>query len=200
MDNPISDLDAEFAKLSDPASTDPVAVAMRPVLRKAFEAGVKIGVSMAANAAKAMLDDALRSVNERLKPLEAQTEKLLKVAQTVTAKAAPHVSKKRSPAHRRIKRAPRGRVSEIVQKVLKEYPGAATSEVEEFGIIEDPKVARKSFGNELRRGSGSSYRKDGSGWYLISDSGNGTAGNASQANPAAPISNNGGANATTIAA
>lgn len=68
------------------------------------------------------------------------------------------------------KRAPRGSVGRMINRILAEHPeGLLIAEVEGLAPRYDADVAIKSIGNELRRFEGERYRRDERGkWFLIS--------------------------------
>jgi hypothetical protein len=75
-----------------------------------------------------------------------------------------------NPGSESVKRAPRGSVGKAVDSVLADRPGMLTPEIEERVLQNDPEIARKSVGNELRRLEGKKYKRDRPGghrWFLI---------------------------------
>jgi hypothetical protein len=194
MEDLQSAMEREFAKISDPASTDSIAQAIRPLLRKAFEAGAAFTLDRVIAAQQSTAEALTRAVRGKMPA----SDLFNSTARTIIAPTPAVVVKRarKPPATR----AAKGRIAEILHVVLAEKPGSTTSEAERLGLMLDPLIAIKSVGNELRRNRGITYRKEGTGWFLISDEGNEAAGNALPA-PAASISlTDGGANATTIAA
>jgi hypothetical protein len=77
-------------------------------------------------------------------------------------------------------RAPRGAVREVVAQVLASQPGATITEAELAAASLNELVSRKSVGNEMRRGEGSLYRREGRQWYLAQEPGTDAAAAASR--------------------
>lgn len=70
------------------------------------------------------------------------------------------------------KRAPRGLVPSVIQKVLREMPGTELADLEKIVPEKDDRIAVRSVGNELRRREGTAYERDepgGTKWYLLGD-------------------------------
>lgn len=76
-----------------------------------------------------------------------------------------------SPHQRRIaSRAPRGKVREVIDQILRQEPGLSIVEVEERVAALTPEVGRKSVGNQLRKYEGDLYRREGKyQWFLMGD-------------------------------
>lgn len=84
---------------------------------------------------------------------------------TVTASGFPTHSK---PVRRSIDRAPRGAVTHMLDRLLRDHPGLTIVEVEGLAGQYDPNIALKSIGNTLRRYEGDKYKRDErSRWFLI---------------------------------
>lgn len=76
-----------------------------------------------------------------------------------------------------IRRAPRGLVPSVVDRMLREHPGKIIAEYEQMKDLYDARVSRKSIGNEIRRMEGKKYRRNENGeWFPMS--GNKEAGDA----------------------
>ncbi|MBC9033925.1 hypothetical protein IAG41_16160 [Sphingomonas sp. JC676] len=66
-------------------------------------------------------------------------------------------------------RAPRGLVPQVLELIMGDRPGLSIAEYETLATDLDGRLARKSVGNELRRGEGSKYERRGYRWFLQQD-------------------------------
>lgn len=66
------------------------------------------------------------------------------------------------------RRAPKGLLTSVLTKVIADHPGSTVQELERLMPSYDDRVSPKSVGNELRRGEGERYVRDGTLWYLPS--------------------------------
>jgi hypothetical protein len=67
-----------------------------------------------------------------------------------------------------IRRAPRGLVPSVVDRMLREHPGKIIAEYEQMKDHYDARVSRKSIGNEIRRMEDKKYRRNDKGeWFPI---------------------------------
>jgi hypothetical protein len=67
----------------------------------------------------------------------------------------------------RDRRAPRGLVAEAIKEILTDNPGLSIIDIEDRVVEAHPLIARKSVGNQLRRGEGDTYRREGKyKWFL----------------------------------
>lgn len=78
------------------------------------------------------------------------------------------------------RRAPKGLLTEVLTKVLREHPRSTIQQLESILPSYDKIVSPKSVGNELRRGDGKVYRREGAFWFALGDN--------STESPAAQIS------------
>lgn len=71
-----------------------------------------------------------------------------------------------------VRRAPRGTVPKVLDKMLTEHPGKTIAEYEELAPSYDNRISIKSVGNELRRHEHTKYRRNDDGeWFLINSDG-----------------------------
>ena len=149
-------ISGELNSLMSQMGTGMVADMIRPIVKQAFLNGMQFSSQISAS----MVADAVNG--QRGIEFQSRAKSGLAIRSEMTVVPSPE---KITGA----KRAPRGKIASIVRNALRSLPGSSTSEVEAFGISFDPQIAKKSLGNELRRGTGIKYEKRGKGWFLISE-------------------------------
>ena len=133
--------------LLDGETGDTVRHALRPILERAFQEGVQVGMQLSSSA----IDDAI-----------AQIGRLTEALRPTTARA-------RRPSDQPRHRAISGSVGQAIELVLQERPGLRIIEIQQSAQSLDPTISATSVTNELRRKKDSRYRQDGKRWYLIGD-------------------------------
>lgn len=134
--------------------------AMRPMLRRAFERGMSIGVALSASASGLAIDG--------LKTGLADDFGISAPAAPTTAKAANRPRSPRAAKSGKTRAAP-GAVGQAIDLVLADQPGSRIVEIQDLAVQLDSSISRSSVTNELRRYLGKRYRQDGKRWFRIGD-------------------------------
>lgn len=133
---------------------------MRPILKRAFERGVHVGVTLTAAASGQGIESFKAGLIEELGPAPAAP---------VAAKPLPHRPRIARASKGGKPRAAAGSVGQAIDLVLADQPGLRIVDIQNMAVELDPAISRSSVTNELRRKVGTRYRKDGTRWFRIGD-------------------------------
>jgi hypothetical protein len=139
---------------------------MSPMLRRAFECGVNLGVSLSAKASGEGVDALRKGLIEELGFVVPARPTAVKTARRMKTTRASRTSTGGDK-----ERAQSGAVGQALEIVLAEHPGIRIVDAQGFVASLDPTIAATSVTNELRRKKGTRYRQDGMRWFLIGDPG-----------------------------
>jgi hypothetical protein len=134
--------------------------AMRPMLRRAFERGMSLGVTLSASASGQGIEALKTGLIEDL-GIAAPTP-------PATPRPANRTRVARATKSGKQRAAP-GAVGQAIELVLADQPGSRIIEIQDLAVRLDPTISRSSVTNELRRYLGKRYRQEGVRWYRIGD-------------------------------